>query len=258
MLIGRGGQREAYALPPLKLWGEIVLSRPADYRNRLLAQLTPADLDRIEPHLTHISLPQRTQLVTPNVRIERCFFLESGVASVVASSADGKQTEVGIIGREGMVDVSTVMGKAISPLQIFIQIPGEGYAIRTSEVVAMTEKSPDFMRLVLGFAHSFLIQISYTALATATLSIENRLCRWLLMSFDRSESSSIPMTHEFLSLMLGVRRAGVTDALNSLVGAGLIVTSRGHITIVNRKGLEERAMDNYGIPEANYRALVEG
>ena len=195
-------------------------------------------------------------LVTPGQIIERCFFFESGVASVVTSTAAGKQAEVGIIGREGMVDVSAVMGGASTPLEVFIQMPGEAYVIPTGELTAIIDDSRDFRRLLLGFAHSFLIQVSHTALATVTLTIEDRLARWLLMSCDRSEHETFPITHEFLSLMLGVRRAGVTDALNKLAGVGLIATSRGQITILNRAALEERAGDSYGIPEGNYRDLV--
>ena len=229
---------------------------PAIFRNRLLARLSFADRARIVPHLTLVKLSQRMPLVTPGVPIERCYFFESGFASVVSTTADGRQAEIGIIGREGMVDVSTVMGGDRSPLEVFVHMPGEAYAIPTSELTAIADDSRDFRRLLLGFAHSFLIQVSHTALAIVTLNIEDRLARWLLMSCDRSEDDTFPITHEFLSLILGVRRAGVTDALNKLVGAGLIATSRGQITVLNRTGLEERAGDNYGVPEANFRDLI--
>ena len=230
---------------------------PAKFRNRLLARLQPDDRHRIAPHLTLAQLSQRAALVTPGVPIARCYFLESGVASVISTTPDGKQAEIGIIGREGMVDVAAVMGGDRSPLEVLIQMPGEAYAMPTSEVALMADESRDFRRLLLGFAHSFLIQVSHTALATVTLNIEDRLARWLLMSCDRSEHDTFPMTHEFLSLMLGVRRAGVTDALGNLQAAGYISTTRGQITITDRMGLEQRAGDSYGIPEANYRDLVE-
>ncbi len=240
------------------MWGVIVQQLPGSFRNRLLARLQPADRHRLAPHLTQVALPQRMSLVAPGEPIERCYFLESGVASVFSNTADGKQAEIGLIGREGMVDVSAVMGGVSTPLEVIIQMAGVAYAIPTSEVRATADDSRDFRRLLLGFAHSFLIQVAHTALATVSLTIEDRLARWLLMSADRSESSSFPMTHEFLSLMLGVRRAGVTDALGSLAAAGTISTTRGQITIIDRKGLEERVGDSYGVPEANYKALVEG
>jgi len=239
------------------MWGVIVQQLPGNFRNRLLARLQSADRQRIAPQLTLVQLSQHMRLVTPGVLIERCYFLESGIASVISTTADGKQAEIGIIGREGMVDVAAVMGGYTSPLEVFIQMPGEAYTVPTAVVIAMADESRDFRRLLLGFAHSFLIQVSHTALATVTLNIEDRLARWLLMTCDRLESDSFPVTHEFLSLMLGVRRAGVTDALGSLQAAGFIATSRGQITILDRRGLEERAGDSYGTPEANYRDLVE-
>ncbi len=232
------------------------MQRPASFRNRLLARLSDADRDRLLPHLTFVQLPQRMQLVTPGKTIERCYFFESGVASVVSTTPDGRQAEIGIIGREGMVDVAAVMGGKRTPLEVFIQMPGEAYAIPTGEVARFADESREFRRLLLGFAHSFLIQVSQTALATVTLNIQDRLARWLLMSCDRSESDSFPITHEFLSLMLGVRRAGVTDALGALAESGYIATTRGQITILDRDGIEKRVGSSYGIPEANYRELV--
>jgi len=229
----------------------------SSFRNRLLARLTPPDLAQIKPHLTLVQFAQRTPLVTPGEPIQRCYFFESGVASIISTTPDGKQAEIGIVGREGMVDLAAVLGGRSTPLEVFVQIPGEAYAVATGEVVKMVDECRDFRRLLLGFAHSFLVQVSHTALATASRTVEDRLARWLLMSCDRSESDSFPMTHEFLSLMLGVRRAGVTDSLNSLQAAGFIATSRGQISIKDRKGLEKRAGDSYGVPEANYRELVE-
>jgi CRP-like cAMP-binding protein len=234
-----------------------VQQNSASYQNQLLARLSPANLARIAPHLALVPLPMRMPLVNPGQPIERCYFLESGIASVVSTNAEGKQAEVGIIGREGMVDVAAVMGGVTTPLEVFVQMAGEAYAVPTSEVAAMADDSRDFRRLLLGFAHSFLIQVSHTALATVTLNLEDRLARWLLMSCDRAESDTFPVTHEFMSLMLGVRRAGVTDALNSLAGDGYIATSRGQITMLNRKGLEDRVGESYGVPESNYRDMVE-
>lgn len=232
------------------------MQQAANFRNYLLARLSDADRDRLKPHLSPVSLTPRMPLVTPGDTIDRCYFFESGVASVISTTPDGRQAEIGIIGREGMVDVAAVMGGKSTPLEVFMQMPGEAFAIPTGEVARLSDESRDFRRLLLGFAHSFLIQVSQTALATVTLNIQDRLARWLLMSCDRSESDSFPITHEFLSLMLGVRRAGVTDALGTLAEARYIATTRGQITILDRLGLEERVGDSYGIPEANYRELV--
>ena len=236
--------------------GAYSVQQSASFRNLLLARLSHADRDRLMPHLTLVSLAPRMALVSPGDAIERCYFFESGVASVIATTPDGRQAEIGIIGREGMVDVAAVMGGKHTPLEVLVQMPGEAFAIPTGEVARLTDNSRDFRRLLLGFVHSFLIQVSQTALATVTLNIQDRLARWLLMSCDRSESDSFPITHEFLSLMLGVRRAGVTDALGALADAGFIATARGQITILDRSGIEKQVGDSYGIPEANYRELV--
>ncbi len=230
-------------------------SSSTPYRNRLLRRLNPADLERIEASMQPLVLPQKKQLVDPNKTIETCFFLESGVASVTSTTVEGKQAEIGIIGAEGMVDIAIVLGMDESPLEVFMQIPGAGYAVPASEIAALSHESPHFRSAMLFFAHTFLIQISQSLLAALTMTLESRLSRWLLMSRDRACSDTFPMTHEFLSLMLGVRRAGVTDALNNLVSQGLIRTRRGEITIVNRKGLEARAGDSYALQQRNYRAL---
>ena len=229
----------------------------ATFKNRLLRRVEPADLARLTPHLTRVSLAQRMSLVASGEPIERCYFLESAVASVVTTTADGKQAEVGLVGREGMVDVAAVMGAERAPLDVLIQMPGDAFSIPTSEVIALFDDSRSFRRLLLGFAQGFLVQVAQTALASVALKIEDRLARWLLMTSDRSESSSFPITHEFLSLMLGVRRAGVTDALNSLVAAGFIATSRGQIIILDRKGLEDRAGASYAVPDALYRIPLD-
>lgn len=232
------------------------MQQAVNFRNILLARLSPVDRERLLPHLTLVSLSPRMALVSPGDVIDRCYFIESGVASVISTTPDGKQAEIGIIGREGMVDVAAVMGGKRTPLEVIVQMPGEAYSIAAAEVARLTDESRDFRRLLLGFAHSFLIQVSQTALATVTLNIQDRLARWLLMSCDRSESDSFPITHEYLSLTLGVRRAGVTDALGALAEAGYIATSRGQITILNRLGIEKSVGASYGIPEANYRELI--
>lgn len=146
------------------VWGVFVQQSQTNFRNRLLNRLDHADLARLAPHLTRVALPLRMPLVSPGEPIDRCYFLESGVASVVATTADGKQAEVGLIGREGMLDVAAVMGGDRTPLEVFIRMPGDAFAIPTSEVIAVFDDSRAFRRLLLGFAHSFLVQVAQTAL----------------------------------------------------------------------------------------------
>ena len=224
------------------------------YRNCLLAQIKAGDLARLELSMTPAVLAQRCHLVRPNEPIATCYFLETGVASVTLATPDGRQAEIGIIGSEGMINSAVAMGATDSPLEVFMQIPGSGHAIPTADVVALAEDSPHFRGVLLAFTNSFMIQIAQSLLAALTLTLDGRLARWLLMSWDRSASNTVPMTHEFLSLMLGVRRAGVTDALNRLKTAGLIKTSRGAIAIVDRDGLGARAGGSYALQRRNFAA----
>ncbi len=235
------------------LWGGLLLMS-STYRNRLLGRLRPEDLARLEAAMTPVILPQRYQLIPPNQPITTCYFLDTGVASVTLATADGRQAEIGVIGSEGMIDAAVAMGATHSPLEVFMQLPGTGHAVPSADVVMLSQESAHFRGVLLAFANSFVIQISQSLLAALTLTVEGRLSRWLLMSCDRSASDSIPMTHEFLSLMLGARRAGVTDALNRLKAAGLIKTSRGAIAIVDRGGLGARAGDSYAVQRRNVAA----
>ncbi len=225
------------------------------FSNLLLNQLSRDDLARLEAAMSPVILPQKHHLVHPNQPIATCYFLESGVASVTLSTAEGKQAEIGIIGNEGMIDASVALGSTSSPLEVFMQVPGAGHAVPAADVIALSESSKDFRAVLLAFTNSFMIQMSHSLLATLTLTLDGRLARWLLMSRDRTSGDTFPMTHEFLSLMLGSRRAGVTDALNRLCAAGLVETRRGQITILNRKGLEARAGDSYALQDRDFRAL---
>lgn len=205
--------------------------------------------------MTRVDLPQRKSLIRPNEPIANCYFLETGVASVTSTSREGKQAEIGLIGSEGMIDVGVLLGSPTTPLEVFVQIPGSGHVVPSADLTALLADSPHARSVMLSFAHTLLVQVSQSLLATVTLTLDGRLSRWLLMSSDRSRSETFPMTHEFLSLMLGVRRAGVTDTLNRLVADGLISTRRGEITIVDRKGLERRAGESYDLQSRNLRAL---
>lgn len=184
-------------------------------------------------------------LVFPGHPIEYSWFLEDGIASMVTTSRDGHETEAGIIGCEGMVDVATVLGALESPLRCNVQIPGYGWRMPAHALAAAYQGS-DSLRIALNrFAFSLVTQIAQTALANASFSIEERLARWLLMCSDRLAGDEIAMTHEFLSLMLNVRRAGVTLAIQSLQSSGFVESRRGRIRIADRSGLEEFANDSY-------------
>jgi CRP-like cAMP-binding protein len=224
--------------------------------NLLLASLSANDRDLLEPHLETVNLTVRKLLEKPNRRIEAVYFPESGFASVVAVQSNGKQVEVGLIGREGMTGLPIVLGNHRSPHSTYVQAAGTGKCIPSKELREATRNSLSLRDALLKYVQAFGVQTSHTAISNAQARMDVRLARWILMAHDRIGDDKLPLTHEFLSLMLGVRRPGVTDALNALRKQGLISYKRADITVRDRKGLERTAGEAYGIPEAEYRRLI--
>ena len=219
---------------------------PFPHRNRLLAALSSADLALLQPNLDPVSLELRHVLETANEPITHSYFIDSGIASVVASNGNHRRRiEVGLVGFEGMTGLAVVLGNDRSPNENFMQVGGDGRRISADKLRVAMQESPSIQGAFLNFAHAFLNQVSNTALSNGTASIEERLARWLLMAHDRLNDDTIPLTHEFLSLMLGVRRAGVTVALNALERKGVISLTRGQILITDREGLKASANGPY-------------
>jgi CRP-like cAMP-binding protein len=217
---------------------------PQPARNAVLAALAAADYQLIQPHLQYVDLPLRTPLEHRMKHVEYIYFMESGIASVVA---DGdRPIEVGVIGREGMTGVSVILGKGGEvPYETYIQIEGSGQRIATDRLRAAIAKSPALHNVLLGYVHSFLAQATQTALANGRGTLEQRLARWLLMIDDRVDGNTVPMTHEFLGVMLGVQRSGVTVTLREIERQGAISQKRGAIDIIDRGTLEDIAKANY-------------
>lgn len=210
-------------------------------RNGILAALSRTDLAP-QPHLEPVPLVFRQRLQSANRRIKTIYFPEGGLASVVAiGGGERRQAEVAVIGREGMTGVPIVLGAERSSCEIFMQVEGHGQCIAAEDLGKATEQSATLLRCLMRFVHVFAVQASYTALANARGNIEERLARWLLMAQDRLESDVLELTHEFLALMLGVRRAGVTTALGHFERRGVIETARGAVTVKDRDGLHECA-----------------
>jgi CRP-like cAMP-binding protein len=224
--------------------------------NKLLESLANDDFDLLEPHLKPVTLELRKSLERPNRRIETVYFPEGGFASVVAVQSGGKEVEVGLIGREGMTGLPIVFGNHRSPHATYIQAPGTGRCIPAMELRKATQASLSLRDSLLKFVQAFGVQTTHTAVSNAQSKLDVRLARWLLMAHDRIGDDTLPLTHEFLSLMLGVRRPGVTEALHALRKQELISYARGQITVKNRKGLERKAGTAYGTPEAEYRRLI--
>jgi CRP-like cAMP-binding protein len=216
--------------------------------NRILSRLSRDDFALLEPHLEAVDLPVRKSLEARKRRIDQVYFIESGFASVVAGSGE-RSIEVGIIGREGMTGLAVVMGHDRAHHQTFIQVAGKGLCIGAANLREANEQSPTLHRAMLRYAHAFLYQTTTTALANGRSRIEERLARWLLMAADRIDGKEMPLTHEFLGMMLGTHRPGVTLALQALEKKDLIATRRGNITILDRRALERRSNGTYAPAE---------
>ncbi len=227
----------------------------ADSGNRILSRLSRADLDLIMPHLSPVDLPLRKSLEVPNKLIDYVYFVERGFASVVATGSDGSAIEVGLIGCEGVTGLAVVLGANRSPNATYMQLAGRGLRISAANLRSVTEESPSLQKILLQYAYTFMVQTAQAALVNGRSKVEDRLARWLLMAHDRVAKNELTLTHEFLGIMLGVRRSGVTVALGVLESKGVIRSVRGIITIVNRKALEKLAGSTYGVPEAEFKRL---
>jgi len=229
---------------------------PSQTGNRLLAALSRADLALLQPHLKHGPLRLRQDLEWPNRRIDYVYFPDAGIASVVAVQANDTRVEVGLIGYEGMTGTSILLGSDRTPHSTYIQAAGEGQRIGALKFRRAMETSKSLRMLLLRYVQVFMVQTAHTAISNARGRLDARLARWLLMAHDRVRDETLPLTHEFLSLMLGVRRAGVTEALHSLESQKLIYTGTRKVAVRNRKGLERVAGSSYGTPETEFRRLI--
>jgi len=224
--------------------------------NGILNAISNADLALLQPSLEKVPLKLGQSLQLSNRLIRKVYFPESGIASVVAAAnGESRQAEVAFVGREGMTGLPVIHGTDRSPCDIFIQVEGNGHCIAAQNLRDALGQSISLLRCLLRYAHAFGIQINYTALANARGRIGERLARWLLMARDRLDSDEMILTHEFLALMLGVRRASVSEALQAFEKRGLVETARRSVTIMDREGLEECANGLYGPPEAEYERL---
>jgi CRP-like cAMP-binding protein len=225
-------------------------------RNRLLQKLTPDDFGLLQPHLEAVELGLKAVLVEANTPIESVWFIEEGLGSIVAVGPDDEQVEVAHVGPDGMVGKSAILGVDQSTNRTFMQVAGSGLRLRVSWFRSALESSPTLRPFLLRYVHVSMTQLSQTALANGRYNLQERLARWLLMCQDRLGGAEMPLTHEFLSLMLGVRRSGVTEAIHLLEGIHVIKATRGQVRILQRERLEEIAGGSYGLPEAEYARLI--
>ena len=213
-------------------------------KNRILSRLSDDDAALLTPDLEPVELALRQVLETPDKPIKHAYFIEYGLASIVAANGH-KRLEVGLIGCEGVTGLAIVLGNDRSLNETFMQVAGQGQRIAADKLRRAIAESRSLERALVGFAYSFMNQTANTALSNGTATLEERLARWLLMANDRLRGDEVPLTHEFLSLMLGVRRAGVTVALHYLEQRALILLARKQIVITDRKGLKAAANGTY-------------
>ena len=186
-------------------------------RNRLLKALAPADFALLQPNLQPVATELRQTLIVPNEPVTRLFFPETGYASVVTGGSGGGKVEVGMIGREGLVGASPLLlGSDRTPHHVFVQGPGEMLGIDAKALCAAVGESPSLHKLLLRVIQVQIVQTAQTAFINATYTSEIRLARWLLMSQDRWDGDELPMTHEFIAMMLGVQRSSATLAVQAL------------------------------------------
>jgi CRP-like cAMP-binding protein len=224
--------------------------------NRLLAALPPKDLEPIRPHLEWVRLPQRTLLFGSEQPIPFVYFPVSTVVSLVSKLTGGKTVEVGTAGCEGMAGLSVFLAEDTSSVQAFSQIPGEAFRIKSETFMDLSRAPGSFHQLLLRYTHAFLTQVAQSAVCNAAHLVHARCARWLLMTHDRVGGDELPLTQEFLAFMLGVRRPGVTVAMNSLQEAGLIRYRHGKVSIVDRVGLEAVSCECYRVVRAHYDRLL--
>jgi CRP-like cAMP-binding protein len=237
---------------------EVVASRKAaDPRaNRLLGLLSPRDYKRLRPHLQCVALDYRRSLYRAHRPVEFVYFIETGVGSLVNTMANGEAAEVGTIGNEGMVGLPLLFGDDRAPTSVYVQVPGAGLRMKATLFKKELARSASMRTVMLLYAHAFFNQVAQSAACNQFHSIQQRCCRWMLMTHDRMQSDEFLLTQEFLAMMLGVQRTGVTAAAGALQRAGLIRYKRGNVTITNRRGLQQRSCECYGISKREFDRLL--
>lgn len=190
--------------------------------NRLLAFLSDEDYRLLRPHLERVVFTRGQILLEPHQPCVNLHFLESGLASQIAVTSDNRRLEVGIYGRDGMGPTANVLGVDSTPHQLIIQVEGHGFSIPAKIFIDLLDQSRTLRALILRYVQAFTVQTGCTALSHGSALIGERLARWLLMCHDRIDGDDLHLTHEFLGIMLGVRRSGVTDAMHLLEGVNII------------------------------------
>jgi CRP-like cAMP-binding protein len=230
-------------------------SRP-QLQNHILASLPPEEYGRLAPHLEFVELTHGKVIQEAGEHIEHIYFPEKAMVSLISQTPDGATIEVGLVGFEGMAGVSAVLGVSRSPYEMLVQVADGALRLPVAALRDEFRRAGTFHDLILRYTQALLLQTSQIAACNRLHSVLECLTRWLLMSDDRCVCEDLPFTHEFLSLMLGVRRAGVTEAAMILQTDDCIRYKRGHIQITDRKALEEHSCECYPVIKAEFDLLI--
>jgi CRP-like cAMP-binding protein len=217
------------------------------HQNHLLDALPTENYGRLSSHAELIQLNLGDVLYEPGVKMQHVYFPTTAIISLLYVMEDGASAEIAVVGNEGMLGISLFMGGDTTPSRAVVQNAGHGYRIKASLLKVEFDQFGPTMHLLLRYTQALITQMAQTAVCNRHHTIDQQLCRWLLLSLDRLPSNEVAMTQELIANMLGVRREGVTEAAGKLQDAGLILYRRGHITVLDRKGLEKRACECYQV-----------
>jgi CRP-like cAMP-binding protein len=225
-------------------------------KNRLLKSLPREDYERLRPHLQPVEFKYKRSLYQADQQIESVYFLETGVASLVNTMKNGDAAEVGTIGNEGMVGLPVIFGDSQAPTSVYMQVAGQGLQMKAKLFWQEMHRSSSLRMAMLHYSHAFFNQVAQSAACNTFHNLERRCCRWLLMTHDRMHSNEFQLTQEFLAMMLGVRRPGVTHAAGELQRAGMIRYTRGNVTILDHSALMKRSCECYAVSKKEFDRLL--
>mgnify|MGYP000509357709 CR=1 FL=1 len=225
-------------------------------KNHLLAALPDAEWQRWRPQLELIALPLGQVLYESGTTLKHVYFPTTAIISLLYVMENGASAEISVVGNEGLVGISLFMGGESTPSRAVVQSAGHGFRLKAQLMKDEFDRAGPVLHLLLRYTQALITQMSQTAVCNRHHSLDQQLCRWLLLSLDRLEGTDLVMTQELIANMLGVRREGVTEAAHKLQEAGLIRYSRGRISVLDRIALERRVCECYGVVKKEYDRLL--
>jgi CRP-like cAMP-binding protein len=225
-------------------------------QNRLLDALPDAEWERWLPHLEAVDMPLGKVLYEPGVRLTHVYFPTTSIVSLLYVMEDGASAEIAVVGHDGLVGISLFMGGESTTNRAVVQSAGLGFRLKANLLMLEFNRAGPVLHLLLRYTQALITQMAQTAVCNRHHSLDQQLCRWLLLSLDRLPTNELIMTQELIANMLGVRREGVTEAAGNLDKAGLIRYRRGHISVLDRDGLEKRTCECYSVVKHEYDRLL--